>query len=686
MAEDLSAQLNSTPGCIPAKWSRSTIADGDWLQAKTLSPLSSRDNWLANQITQSEIDLETERRERMAADAYLSAVIDPLSSDLYSFSGKVEASAVQITNQIQAETDRATARENALEQLITNEKNRAKGAETTLQQHIDEEKTRAEVAEEALDTRVDKVENDISTLKAATDVIMVYGDYNTFTTNSGDLILTDADVIKVLSDETSGYEQVYYQWYDPNSGHEWSGWNDIGSLNPYYSKSEIDGLLTHIENNIETHVEQNYLSNDVHTGRNIITTLSESPKELTIATKDNVDFDSVSAATAYGNSAKFTEFSGTTFNGTTYNGTTFNGTTITGTNFVGTTINNSNIDTLISRTNKSYDIVNSAKFSAVGTTTSTAYISGGFGIKAGTGVGVSLEGKNVVITAEGTKYNAGDYISTANKTISVTGNLIGSAESGQSAYNWITGQSATLSAGQGIIFTSAAENTMGISVNYTTTNGYVTELNGVPLSAGDNYTQGRCITIDSQNKINLSSDINLNEKLVIDHYNESDSETYATANLESYKLDFSGSRDSNGSFRGHSATYNINQLMIDNYYDENNLSFVKLDNEKLQLSATYKNGGFTVSSYTNLATEYFETQKAGISSPYYLKFDGYRVSAGNNTSTVAAAQWHDIILKANGTWVSATSQEIVIDAPYQTRIVVTASVPGSFSANTYYII
>lgn len=682
MAEDLSAQLNSTPGCIPAKWSRSTIADGDWLQAKTLAPLSSRDNWLANQITNSEIDLETERRERMAADAYLSAVIDPLSSDLYSFSGKVEASAVQITDQIQSEVDRATNRENELEQLITNEKNRAEGEETTLQQHIDEEQTRATGAEDALDTRLDNVESDISTLKAATDVIMVYGDYNSFTTNSGDLFLTDADVIKVLSDETSGYEQVYYQWYDPASGHEWSGWNDIGSLNPYYSKSEIDGLLTTIQTNIETNVEQNYLSNNVHNGRNITATLSESyPKELTIATKDDVGFDSVSASTAYGNSAKFTEFSGTTFNGITYNGTTFNGT-----NFVGTNINNSNIDTLISRTNKSYDIVNSAKFSAVGTTTSTAYISGGFGIKAGNGVGVSLDGKNVVITAEGTTYNAGDYISTADKTISVTGDLIGSAESGQSAYNWITGQSATLSAGPGIIFTSAAQNTMGIKVNYTTANGYVTALDGVPLSAGTNYTPGRCITIDNQNNINLSSDINLDKKLVIDHYNSSDSETYSTANLESYKLDFSGSRETGGDFKGQSATYNIYQLKIDNYADNNNLSFVKLDNEQLQLSASYKNGGYTVTDYTNIAKDYFETQRAGTPSPYYLKFDGYSVSAGTNTSTVTAAQWSEIVKKANGTWVSGTAQDIVIDAPNQTKFVVAASVPGSFNTNTYYII
>ena len=69
---------------------------------------------------------------------------------------------------------------------------------------------------------------------------MVYGDYQTFTSNSGDLVLTDADVIKVLVDENKNDKQVYYQWYDPQSGHEWSNWSAIGSLNPYYSKSYLE--------------------------------------------------------------------------------------------------------------------------------------------------------------------------------------------------------------------------------------------------------------------------------------------------------------------------------------------------------------------------------------------------------------------------------------------------------------
>ena len=310
-------------------------------------------------------------------------------------------------------------------------------------------------------------------------------------------------------------------------------------------------------------------------------------------------------------------------------------------------------------------------------------------LSAGEGIGFKNDTNGVLsITAEGRAYTGENYVKVDNTTkkISLSGELINSAQSGQSAYNWITTQSATLSAGSGINFNSAAQNTLGISVKYTTTNGYVTELDGIPLSAGANYTQGRCVTIDDQNAINLSSDINLDTKLVIDHYNSSDPETYATANLESYKLDFSGSRDNGGSFTGQSATYRIDNLKIDNYSDTNNLYFAELDKNKLQLSAFNKYGGFSVNTYTNITNTYYETQLAGGTGPYYMKFNGENISAGSNTGNVTAANWASIISAANGRFVSATSQEIVVNAPYQTKFVVTSTIPGSLDANTYYII
>lgn len=108
--------------------------------------------------------------------------------------------------------------------------------------------------------------------------------------------------------------------------------------------------------------------------------------------------------------------------------------------------------------------------------------------------------RNLTISLSGWQtIGDGTYItgSSANKLITLkpADSFIGSAKSGKSAYDWITTKSATLSAGEYIKFTSAAQNTMGITVT------------GIYPHHG-----GNCITVDavagqSYSSINLSSDI-----------------------------------------------------------------------------------------------------------------------------------------------------------------------------------
>ena len=264
--------------------------------------------------------------------------------------------------------------------------------------------------------------------------------------------------------------------------------------------------------------------------------------------------------------------------------------------------------------------------------------------------------------------------------------MINSAQSGQSAYNWITAQSATLSAGPGIKFTSANPNTMGITITASGVGGVITAIAGSALSAGANYTPGRYITIDDQNKINLSSDINLDSKLVINHYTKSDPETYASANLESYKLDFSGAREDEGSFYKQSATYSIDHLRIDNYSSADDLHFAYLDESKLQLSASTKMGVYTVRTCTNIENDYFETELAGSTSLYYLKFDGKTISAGDYSTNVTTAYWYKIIDNANSNWVSSSPAGITISSNNAVKLVFTATLPPTLDDNTYYIV
>ena len=216
-------------------WNRGTIADGDAMTEYTIRPICD-----AIKGGTGGIAAETERA--MAAESGISAIVDKHYDEYNTF--------------------------------ISNEYNPFVSAVNTSAESLS-----ARLAQEISDREDgDKdLQGQIDTLKAATDVIMVYGDYQSFTSNSGDLVLTDADVIKVLVDENKNDEQVYYQWYDPQSGHEWSNWSAIGSLNPYYSKSELNNAA----------------------GKNI--NITSENNEIKINTNDNVVFSSVTS----------NEFSGT---------------------------------------------------------------------------------------------------------------------------------------------------------------------------------------------------------------------------------------------------------------------------------------------------------------------------------------------------------------------------------------
>lgn len=219
-------------------WNRGTIADGDAMTEYTIRPICD-----AIKGGTGGIAAETERA--MAAESGISAIVDKHYDEYNTF--------------------------------VSNVNNSAESLSARLAQEISD-REEGDAQEISYRTSGDaKLQEQIDTLKAATDVIMVYGDYQTFTSNSGDLVLTDADVIKVLVDENKNDEQVYYQWYDPQSGHEWSNWSAIGSLNPYYSKSDLNNAG----------------------GKNI--NITSENNEIKINTNDNVVFSSVTS----------NEFSGT---------------------------------------------------------------------------------------------------------------------------------------------------------------------------------------------------------------------------------------------------------------------------------------------------------------------------------------------------------------------------------------
>ena len=318
-------EMNSTVSCIPAKWNRYTVADGDWMQANTLDKLMNRDDFLATKIGEGNSgwkdDLSSESATRYYDDQYLSASISSLSGEFYTFSADDYLPTVtSLSSLLNYEISRATQVENNLSVRISFEETARSAADAKLQKQID-------------------------VLQAATDVIAVFGTYPEFTAASAGAWqkqVTDNDFIKVLRDSAynptgdedantsdDDYYQVYYQWH--SSDHDgWNGWSAIGSLDQYYSVSEIDEYKKQIDSNFDSlssTVADNFLSaneNAVSAGKNILIDYEQNKPKITIKTKEDVEFNNVSsktvsstnvtALTAQGNSAKFTHLSATNLN------------------------------------------------------------------------------------------------------------------------------------------------------------------------------------------------------------------------------------------------------------------------------------------------------------------------------------------------------------------------------------
>lgn len=260
-----------------------------------------------------------------------------------------------------------------------------------------------------LDKKTTYLSGQIDTLKAATDVIAVFGTYSEFTNASAgewQQQVTDNDIIKVLSDESLSSKQVYYEYHI--SAHDgWDGWSAIGTLDPYYSKSDF-----------------NTWSADrfTDTSANYALVAADSKKlDGNLATNIILSANAGSAASAW----------------------------------------------------------------------------------------LLANAKNYITTAEYIPQNPNNYIdctlsaeqinntSASKLTVKIKpiDSFVGSAQSGKSAYDWITTKSATLSAGDYIVFTSAAQNTLGITVS------------GIYP-----HRSGNCISVDPvpgqlYSRINLSSDI-----------------------------------------------------------------------------------------------------------------------------------------------------------------------------------
>lgn len=426
-----------------AKWSRATVADGKWLQNETLEPISSNDRILASAIHDTSANLTT------YIDDSIDEVYENLSAISVDIYNKIDYVSATVDNN-------AIAFQNLVEYVSGDLTTKIFNTSSFLQNEID---TSTQDLRNEISATSSYLQGEIDTLEAATDVVDVVGTH-------ADLLnynkqLTKDDIVKVLCDETE--DNLEYYWRVVGTAKRINPpftWTPVGSISPYYNKTEIDGKIT----TLSSTVSSNYLSANgtaVQSGHNIVISANPTEPKILIKTSDNVTFTGISATTlsattAYGSSAKFDNISSTNLTALTAQGNSAKFTNISSTNLTAltaagnqasytnisaTTLSGAttsiNIDNLISAATagavsysgkngiqiNDHDIMLSAKMSAIGNgiTNSSAISLSSFKLSADTGI----------------KFNA----TTDTLGISVSSSIINSAEAGASASAYITANS-----------------------------------------------------------------------------------------------------------------------------------------------------------------------------------------------------------------------------------------------------
>ena len=276
-------------------------------------------------------------------------------------------------------------------------------------------------------------------------------------------------------------------------------------------------------------------------------------------------------------------------------------------------------------------------------------ISAGISLSAGEGVGFKKSNNTLIISAEGRAYTGENYVKVDNTTkkIGLSGNIVGSAESGQSAYDWITTKSATLSAGPGIGFYSAGPNILGISAEGTSyqAGDYISTSNKTIAVTGDLITSANAGSAASA-WINSN-----NTKIAYSEYFKGSSNVITGYGTSSFAGGISSISVLDSVFTGRNIVL----------YDSNNIVF------------TTGNNSLTIDLHNNITLGESDTTQI------YMKTSGEDIVkdgpvfaiTNNNQSQLQLynnkikrngeyTTWDKVISASNGKYVSAYNQPITI--------------------------
>ena len=307
----------------PRSWSRSTVADGRWMQDKTFTPLNGNDEQLGIYIDELVKGLNTEETTRANADEAEAAARLAYDGILSGRCDFLYTSATQIRNDLTKEsedrvagdeatlnaansyTDTASAyvfghANDASAHALAEAKTYANGASAYLNGRINGVsstfnsfsadlklwKDGVEEWEGGIDTwksgintwRNDTVDPKLTSLQEQIDTFEQATDVADVVSTSGDLdgynkTLTKGAIIKVLSAGPNNDQQYYYKnkLTKTSAGpFHIDNFEVLGSVQPYYSKSEIDSnyykktetyTKTEVDNYLKWKVDANTAQN-----------------------------------------------------------------------------------------------------------------------------------------------------------------------------------------------------------------------------------------------------------------------------------------------------------------------------------------------------------------------------------------------------------------------------------------
>ena len=215
------------------EWTKNTVADGIYLNKNTIKPLVNRDEALANKIDNDVLPIINNQNDRITnAETCINDAVNKVTN---------------ITDKVDNNDKRITT----LEEWKP-------AVDDTLEEHdihlsaIDEINNEFQSEINDLHNEDTSIWTELDKMQAASDVVQVFGSYHEFQEASATMSswITDQDIVKVLHDEHDDADQVYYRYYSAGNIYE-----NIGSLSPYYSVTEIDTLFTTLSATIDSEIE-----------------------------------------------------------------------------------------------------------------------------------------------------------------------------------------------------------------------------------------------------------------------------------------------------------------------------------------------------------------------------------------------------------------------------------------------